>query len=288
MTAIAPARPRLLARPEDLHAVVFHLLVVAAYASAFWLWLHPEVAGLTSLPARIVFVLTAAPLLGWIAGIDVGANFHNHSHRRIFTRPWLNRWFARLWTPVAGWPHLYWQHLHVTVHHTWLLTERDWTLPKKLPNGRFEGPYAYQFWHWPWRSFLHLYRDIRSGWLPQRAALRELGWFLLIWSIPFWIDPWMAVWLWVLPQWCANCITMGRGMYVQHVGCEDHVVNPAHPHSNEFPLPFFNATMFNLGYHALHHDHPGIHWWDLPAAHAARQQPAAPAAGEPVAPSRSA
>src|ERR1700692_3831898 len=40
--------------------------------------------------------------------------------------------------------------------------------------------------------------------------------FAILLSIPLWIDPVMAVWLWVLPP---NSFVMGSGMYVQHSGC---------------------------------------------------------------------
>jgi fatty acid desaturase len=259
--------PRLLAHPQDLHCVVYHLATVLAYAVAFWLWLHPEVSGVHGFWRSLAFTAGAAPLLGWIGGIDVGVNFHNHAHRRIFTNSLWNRWFGRLWTPTGGWPAAYWQHLHVTVHHAFLLQERDWTLPRRGADGRFESSLSYQFRHWPWRTALHFWRDVRSGHFPRRTAGKEMLWFLLFWSIPFWIDPWMAVCLWALPHWCANVITMGRGMYVQHAGCEAFPADPRARHSNDFVLPFYNLTMFEIGYHEEHHDHPGVHWSELPVLH---------------------
>lgn len=261
------ARSALLSHPDDIHCVVYHLVTVAAYCLAFWLWLHPEASGLQGFWPCAAFTLAAAPLLGWIGGIDVGVNFHNHTHRRIFTSPSWNRWFARLWTPTGGWPAAYWRHLHVTVHHAHLLEPRDWTVPATLADGRFESSLRYQLRHWPWRTCRHFYLEIRSGRFQRHRAAVELAWFLAIWSIPFWIDPLMAVCLWVLPHWCANCVTLGRGMYVQHAGCEGHRDNPAHPHSNNFVLPFYNRTMFNIGYHAEHHDHPEVHWSELPDLH---------------------
>ena len=82
--------------------MLYHMFVMGAYAVAFWLWLHPEMAGLDGTWSRIAFVVGAAPLLGWISGIDVGVNFHNHTHRRIFRSAFLNRWFARQWTVTGG------------------------------------------------------------------------------------------------------------------------------------------------------------------------------------------
>lgn len=271
-TVPSAAKRRLLAHPKDAHCVVYHLATVAAYAVAFWLWLHPEVSGLDGFWPRALFTLAAAPLLGWIAGIDVGVNFHNHAHRPIFTSRLLNRWFARCWTPVGGWPAAWWQYLHVKVHHAHLLTERDWTLPHRGADGRFESSPSYQLRHWPWRTAVHFCRDLRAGRFARGRALRELGWFLLLWSIPFWIDPVMALCLWLLPHWCANVITLNRGMYVQHAGCEAFPADLGARHSNDFLEPFYNLTMFHIGYHAEHHDHPGVHWYELPELHERRQR----------------
>ena len=261
------ARRPLLARPEDLHCVLFHAFCLLAYALAFWLWLHPAAAGLDGPWQQAAFIVAAAFLLGWISGVDVGVNFHNHAHRRIFRRPWLNRWGARLWTFSGGWPALFWQYAHVTVHHGNLLDQRDWTLPQKRADGRFENLYVYLICHWPWRYAVHLWRDCRAGLLDRGPARTELLWFLLLWSIPFLIDPWMGLWLWLLPHWIANCVIMGSGMYAQHAGCVRRSANEPVRHSNSFVSPFFNRTMFHIGYHIEHHDHPGVHWADLPAFH---------------------
>ncbi|MFK7742496.1 MAG: fatty acid desaturase [Planctomycetota bacterium] len=276
----ASIKQGLLARPEDAHCVAFHLLCLVAYGSAWWLWCHPESwlagdgtsagwlpAGWGSSLQMVAFVLPTAFLLGWISGIDVGVNFHNHTHRQIFRRPGWNRWFARLWTFSGGWPAAYWQYAHVRVHHHNLLGERDWTLPKLRPDGRFESLYVYALCHWPWRYAWHFWQDVQAGRFAKRVALREGAWFLLFWSIPFWIDPWMGLWLWALPQWLGNCITMASGMYVQHAGCVAKTAEHPVQHSNGFLSPFFNLTMFNIGYHVEHHDYPGVHWADLPAFH---------------------
>ena len=98
-------------------------------------------------------------------------------------------------------------------------------------------------------------------------ALREFGIFVALWSIPFWIDPIMAIWLWVLPHWIGNTWVTGSGMYVQHVGCVKKTAERPVSHSNVFLLKFFNLTMFNIGYHLEHRDNPKVHWSELPKLH---------------------
>ncbi|MCA8951790.1 MAG: fatty acid desaturase [Planctomycetes bacterium] len=256
--------PRVLSRPEDAHCVVYHGFVVAAYVTAFWLWLHPEYSGLTGFWPCAAFVVAISPMLGWISGVNLGVNYHNHTHRPIFAHRWLNRWFERIWTPFCAWPAKYWRHLHVAVHHKYLLGSKDWSTRRRRASGAYESCLSFQLCHWPWRHNWHIAKDIVAGRFHRRTALTELFWFALLWPIPFWIDPLMGVCCWLVPQWCGNVITMGRGMFVQHAGCEPWIEGEAPNHSNDFLLPFYNLTMFEIGYHALHHDYPGVHWSDLP------------------------
>lgn len=260
-------RWRLLPHPQDWHCVIFHFVCLAAYGCAFWLYRHPAIAGITGPWSRAAFVLASALVLGWISGIDVGVNFHNHSHRPIFTSPFINRWFGRFWTFSGGWPSFFWEYCHVTIHHAKLLSAEDWTLPKHAPDGTFENFQQYLFTHWPWRISVHLWRDLTARKSLRRRSLRELAIFLALWSIPFWIDPVMALWLWALPHWIANAFVMNSGMYVQHAGCV--AKSPAKPvsHSTVFMSKFFNLTMFNIGFHLEHHEYPRVHWSELPELH---------------------
>jgi fatty acid desaturase len=289
MTTRATPRPRVLAalaRPEDIHCVVYHAVVLLGYAAAFWVYLHPDLAGLDSGLDKAAFVVAAASLLGWVSGVDVGVSFHNHTHRRIFKSPRLNRWLGRLWTFSGGWPSYFWEHLHVRVHHANVMEASDWTLPQRRPDGRFENVWRYCLLHWPWRYARHLWHDFRTGRGGHRVGLRaskEFVIFAALWSIPFWIDVEMALLLWVLPHFVANCVTMGSGMYVQHAGGAPRSSGRRYQHSNTFLSRFFNLTMFNIGYHLEHHDYPGVHWADLPALHA-RMRPLYAAEGGRVVP----
>ena len=248
-------------RKEDLHCVIYHLAVVACYVTAFWIYLHPERAQIDGPGEMTAFVLGAAWLLGWISGVDVGVNFHNHVHRPVFRSDFLNRWFGRLWTFTGGWPSFFWYHQHKNIHHHMLLNHRDWTLPRRRADGSFENIHKYVLLHFPWRYAVDLWEDFvrgRAGKEIGRTALKEFLIFLPLYSIPFWIDPFMGLCLWVFPHWIGSAITMGSGMYAQHAGSVEK--DPLHPvsHSNTYLSPFFNLTMFNIGYHIEHHDNGGI------------------------------
>ena len=262
------SRRRVLAHSEDIHCVVYHLMVLAAYAAAFWVYQNPVRCGITGPWSMGAFIAAATVLLAWISGVDVGLNFHNHAHRPIFTSRFLNRWFARLWTFSGGWPSYFWRHAHVTVHHANLLSpERDWTVPRRRADGTFENIFVFMLAYWPWRYGRHFWIDFARGSRKQRhTAVRELMIFLVLWSIPFWIDVKMALLLWVLPHWLANVAT-GAGVFVQHEGCFEATPARPHGHSNNHMSAIFNATSFNVGYHIEHHEYPNVHWSELPRLH---------------------
>jgi len=263
-------RRGILSHPADIHCIIFHLVTLFAYGCAFWLYLHPEKAHITGLWSRLAFFAGASIMLGWSSGIDLGVNFHNHTHRRIFRINALNTWFGRFWTFSAGWPSFFWWHAHIVVHHSNLLGPTDWTLPRRKPDGRAENLFWYCLAHWPKRSSIDLWRDFTSGRGHKRVgrkAIVELCIFAVMWSIPFWIDWRMALGLWVLPQWFANAWTIAPGMFVQHVSCVPKSTLFPVSHSNIFLSRFFNLTTFNIGYHLEHHDHPAVHWSDLPKLH---------------------
>jgi fatty acid desaturase len=56
-------------------------------------------------------------------------------------------------------------------------------------------------------------------------------------------------------------------MYVQHAGCVPKTLAKPVSHSTVFVSNLFNLTMFNIGFHSEHHDHPRVHWSELPELH---------------------
>jgi len=256
---------RWLSHPEDVHGLVFCLLHLAAIASAFWLWLHPEVTGFTESSERLGFALGAGIWLGWSGGINMGINFHSHAHKPIFKNRALNRWFGRLWTLPGGIPSYWWRYKHLVVHHSHLGEDRDWVQPKRKADGHYENIWIYVLLYWPWRWGYHFWHEFRRA--PEgvrKRAIREFLIFLPPFAIPFFVDPWMALGLWLFPAWVGGSIVMGMGMYAQHAGGTDE---HRYSHTTTFLSHFFNLTMFNAGFHIEHHERPAVHWSELPRLH---------------------
>ena len=80
---MASRAPSILSRKEDIHCVTYHLLCLVAYGAAFWLYLHPEVAGIEGPWSRLAFVLGSAVMLGWISGVDVGVSVPGNSRAEV-------------------------------------------------------------------------------------------------------------------------------------------------------------------------------------------------------------
>ena len=257
---------RWLAHPEDVHGLLFCALHFAAIGSAFWLWLHPEVTGFTAPLDRLGFALGAGTWLGWSGGVNMGVNFHSHAHKPVLRSAAASRWLGRLWTLPGGIPSYWWTYKHMAVHHGHLGEERDWVQPKRRADGRYENLWVYALAYWPWRWGYHFWRDFRTA--PRgvrRRAWREAVLFAVPFSLPFLIDPWMGVGLWLYPAWFGGVVVMGLGMYTQHAGGTD---GERFSHTTTFLSHWGNLTMFNAGFHVEHHEWPALHWSELPRLHA--------------------
>ena len=115
--------------------------------------------------------------------------------------------------------------------------------------------------------FTRLMRTRRPRWFRQRMLEGAVTWavnitllvvdwkrFLLFWHLPHVYATWAVV-------------TMN---YVQHDGCDPE---SPYDHSRNFLGRLLNWLTLNHGYHTIHHNRPGLHWSDLPAAHAAEVAP---------------
>ena len=257
-------------RMEDWYCLLYHVSVVGMYFLFFVA--YSKYFPYYSLPEKVCFVLTGVVMLGWISALNVGVVFHNHVHRPIFRGRALNRWLARSWTVTCGWPSTLWEYAHLNVHHKHVLSAEDWTLPHTR-NGKLESIYAFCFLH-PVRyaiAFLKLFQSSDTQFW-KRHPVKECAIFCGIWLLPWIWDPLMAFYLWFLPQCFGNCVVMGPGMYVQHMNCEPKSAIHPYRHSNEFHSWFFNMTSFNTGFHLIHHDRPGVHWYDLEKHHDERRE----------------
>ncbi len=91
----------------------------------------------------------------------------------------------------------------------------------------------------------------------------ETGSVLLVTVALFVLDWKKALLYWLIPHLYAawGIITIN---FLQHDGCDP---DSRYNHSRNFVGKFVNWWAFNNGFHAIHHDRPGLHWSLTPQAH---------------------
>lgn len=198
---------------------------------------------------------------------------HNTLHVPIFKPRPLNKAMQVLLTWATGDTVSAFVPSHNLGHHTHLQTAKDSMRTSKL---RFrwnflnqllftfvvggdvvKGTYRY-IWAMRKRK-----RTWFNQWALEAAALAlvfltlpfiNLQSFLLYIMIPYVFSSWGIIGI----------------NFIQHDGCDP---NHRYNHSRSFVDPLTNWWTFNNGYHAMHHERPGMHWADLPAAHREQLSP---------------
>lgn len=252
----------LLRNPADARTLLF---VAIAYLLAFGgYFLHELLPWWAELP--LIFAA------GWFAFVTAVIT-HNTIHAPIFKSRSLNRLFQLVLTLGYGHPVSAFVPGHNLSHHVHTQTRRDVMRTTKL---RFR---------WHFLNFLLgpaiLGGDITRADLGYATAMRT--------ERPRWFRQWVAEWLvflgvqgtllylnplafllyQVFPHTCAAAGIVGMNL-LQHDGCD---MDSEYNHSRNFVGTWINWWCFNNGFHTIHHKHPGLHWSELPRAHAEQIAP---------------
>ncbi|HMI91755.1 MAG TPA: fatty acid desaturase [Polyangiales bacterium] len=247
---------------------------VADYRTLLWTLVPPAlIAAQYARPELIPYLLIPTMYFALSCGIIA----HNHNHCPTFKSRAMNQAFGNWISIYYGFPTFAWIPTHNLNHHKFLNTEGDFTITWRFTNRHnalvaatyfFVSAYHQQF---PTKAFLQkaktsnpaLHRRIMvqyAFWLSVYAALLALAIAL------HGIGPgiYVAVMAVGIPA-LFSLWTIHLFNYEQHVH-----TNPwsDHDHSRNFVSPTLNFLLFNNGYHAAHHEFPGLHWTKLPAEHA--------------------
>jgi fatty acid desaturase len=216
----------------------------------------------------------------WVSlyfAIATGTIAHNHNHCPTFTNKRANSFFANWISLIYGFPTFAWIPTHNLNHHKFVNTEGDATITWRFTNSHNVFVAATYFFvssyyqSYPINEFLKkakannpaLHRRIITQYfiwggsytllLAVAIAMHGLGtgtWvFLMTVGVPAFFSLW----------------TIMLFNYEQHVHTDSW---STHSHSRSFVSPTLNFLLFNNGYHAAHHEHPGVHWTKLPQKHA--------------------
>jgi fatty acid desaturase len=248
-----------LRRIVDVRAIVFVLFYYLLLA-AEWTLAPFEIRFMVPL-----VVVTAS--VAWLCAVIA----HNTLHYPVFKWSWVNRAFQVALTCGYGFPVAEFVPGHNLSHHRYVQKRADIIRTTKAPFTRvnalnllyFFPRVAMDVWAQNYR-YARLMKKTKPAWFHQLALE-----FVACWgtkAVLLMIDWRRALVLVLLPHlWALYGITTVN--YLQHDGCdENHPFN----HSRNFVGPIFNWFTFNSGFHGIHHDDPGLHWSELPAAHAER------------------
>ncbi|MFZ5724511.1 MAG: fatty acid desaturase family protein [Pseudomonadota bacterium] len=241
---------RLFRHRADIPAALFVLTVFGLQLAVFFLVDNPWHA------AGWVAVLL-------LAQVSCGAICHNHHHVNIFTVRPLNRALEVVMYLQTGTSPLSWTiHHNIGHHREYLDPERDpskWKHSDGRPMARLYYDFVNAALIYPeiWRiGRRHPELFARFKRLFVLSNLVLLGFFLL--------DPVMTLIVFVAPMLILLVLLLDN-TFLQHSGLEldNHFVA-----SRSVENRLYNLTSWNLGFHAAHHMHPGVHWTELPDLHA--------------------
>lgn len=214
-------------------------------------------------PARNPLCWVAACGLSFLNAVVI----HNHMHQGVFRSKRLDEAFqlvlsfGNLYPASANTP------AHNLVHHRFeddgapdwaapTVVDFRWSLANLLHFPNVAGP----------RTFAGVQRwgAVEGRGRFRRQYMREtLFAFGVTGALACW-DFWTTLLYVIVPQlWGARGIL--RINLLQHEGC---IPGSRFDHSRNFVGRAFNWVMCNNGFHTIHHDRAGLHWSELPAAHA--------------------
>ncbi len=239
-------------------------------------------------PALVIYL---CPFSCYLA-ISLGTVTHNHNHRPTFYGRRWNHAFGHVLTFFYGYPSLMWVPTHNLNHHqfvnrpgdataTWRYTNKHnflVAITYPLVSGFHQRIPIMHYLDRVKRKKPNLYSIIRMqyiSWIGSYLVMGALAGFL------YSTQPGLGLYLWlfavILPAILSTTVIMVFN-YIQHVHTDAW---SEHDHSRNFTGWWFNFLFFNNGYHTAHHDDPGLHWSELPQAHAAIADTIDPALNEP-------
>ncbi len=242
---------KILRHRADFRSVVFVLFLFVAMALQWSaVFRHPLLYVLSHCFAFIALVIN-----------------HNHQHVATFARRSWNRVFGLVLSLVTGQPASAIVPMHNLNHHVYNNRPQDF-VRTSLVQFRWNFLNLLLFPFLAVAGYAKAKSEVMRSWKSSSPRLyRQLRWeravfypaiLLLLTFRPldtllYLIAPYLTA------QWGIIVINL-----VQHDGCDP---DSEYNHCRNLVGRWTNWWLFNNGYHAAHHLHPGLHWSELPACH---------------------
>ncbi len=237
-------------------------LVACSYILTAGAWACVPLNARLSAPTAVVLAVTA-----WLCAIIA----HNTLHCPIFCSARLNSALQILLSCAYGFPISEYVPGHNLSHHRFTQRGGDVMRTDKAPFVQLNALNLLAFFPRVALDvlaqnarYVSAVRKTRPRWRRQLLLEAAFCWGS---KAPLLTLDWRRALLFVLLPHLFAVYAITTVNLLQHDGCDpDHPLN----HSRNFTGRIFNFFTFNNGYHAVHHDEPGLHWSLLPQAHRAR------------------
>ena len=227
-------------------------------------------------PSLVVYLCPISCYLATACGVIA----HNHNHSPTFVSRRVNNAFGHLLTIFYGYPTLMWIPTHNLNHHRYNNRAGDATITWRYTN-KHNLLVALSY---PFVSGYFQSKPIKQYIAKAKLDDRKL-YSRIVFQYVFWISVYvlmlvvaglmhhqqqtgLGLYVWffslILPAIFSATVIMVFN-FIQHVHAD---ASSELDHSRNFTGKVFNFLFFNNGFHTVHHHRPGLHWTDLPAAHA--------------------
>ncbi|MDF1820077.1 MAG: fatty acid desaturase [Alcanivoracaceae bacterium] len=227
-------------------------IVIAVLCFQLWAITHLESLSSLLIAAATLLLFSACP----------GSISHNHHHCMTFRHGWMNRIYEVILFLETGIPPFAWTLHHNLGHHKHYLDpaldpsawqQRDGTVMNRIKYDLYNA--------------LRVYPEIiRIGRQKPRLLRRFLLWAGVCTGLLaglLWYAPIPTLLVIILPM-PIMLVGLLDNTYQQHQGLDMRSEATA---SRNTTNRFYNLVSWNLGYHTAHHQHPSVHWSQLPALH---------------------
>lgn len=205
-------------------------------------------------------------LWSWFMAISVAIISHNHNHVPIWRSRVLNILTDYWLTLFYGFPAFGWIPTHNKNHHFLNNKQGDYTLTYRVSEKNniltlvsYPSISSY-FQQRPIANYLRaLWRSDRRKFYLAASQYLVLG---LYYAVAIFILDWKKAMLFIVIPHQVSLFSVLVFNYVQHVHADEE---SEYNHARNF-TGLINLTLFNNGYHTIHHKFPGLHWSETPLA----------------------
>lgn len=200
--------------------------------------------------------------------VSVAIIAHNHNHVPIWRKRFFNILTDYWLTLFYGFPAFVWIPTHNKNHHALNNKKGDYTITYRYSekNNLFTllsyPSISSYFQQQPIANYVKtLWRSDRPKFYLAVSQYLLLG---IYYGVTIFVLDWKKALLFIVIPHQVSLFSVLIFNYVQHVHADEE---SEYNHSRNF-VGLINLTLFNNGYHTVHHQAPGIHWSQTPAAQA--------------------